>query len=67
MRNGISRAIFLAFMLTGLADCASVDDLHRRDEANCAGEGHEPGTSDFASCVQWQEVLRRSFLASPAM
>jgi hypothetical protein len=65
MRNVISRAVFFAVMLTGLAGCASVEELHRRDEANCARAGHEPSTPDFDNCVQWQQIRRRSFLTSP--
>jgi hypothetical protein len=58
--------IVIAIMLIGLAACVSPEELRARDEAACARFGFQPGTPDFAVCLQ-RESLARSYYAEPAL
>jgi branched-subunit amino acid ABC-type transport system permease component len=64
MGHRVRRVIKLLLIVASLQACASVD-LQRRDETTCADRGIEPGTSDFAACVQEQQTLRAYFLTMP--
>lgn len=57
---GRSAALALASALMLLvAACASPEELRRRDEAVCASYGFQPGTPEFASCLQRENIARR--------
>ena len=58
-------AIPVLMMLASLTGCASVEELHARDEATCARKGLQPDSPDFAACVQEQQMLRRAFMSHP--
>ncbi len=46
-------------LLAALAGCISPEDLRRADEAQCTGYGFQPGTPDFAACLQRESLARR--------
>ena len=57
------RALILALVacagaLTG--SCMSPQEIRAYDEATCTGYGFQPGTTDFAACLQ-REVLARRY------
>ena len=52
-------------MLASLSGCASMEELHARDEATCARNGLRPESPDFSACVQEQQMLRSYFLTRP--
>ena len=61
------RNLTLAFARCALAlagSCVSPEELRREDEARCAGYGFQTGTSDFANCLQ-RENLARLYAALP--
>ena len=61
------RNLTLAFAGCALAlagSCVSPEELRREDEARCAGYGFQTGTSDFANCLQ-RENLARLYTAPP--
>jgi hypothetical protein len=60
-------AIPVLIVLASLTDCASVEELHARDEATCAGNGLQPDSRDFDACVQEQQMLRRAFMSRPGI
>jgi hypothetical protein len=65
-RTGVDRMpyrLFLLVMLASLAACVSPEELRRRDEAVCAGYGFQPGTNDFAACLQRESLARRFALS----
>ena len=45
--------------LASLAACVSPEELRREDEAACVGYGFQPGTNDFAACLQRESLARR--------
>jgi hypothetical protein len=59
-------AALLALALVGLCSCASAKELRARDQAACAGYGFQPGTLQFAECLQ-RESLARNYGAAPAV
>ena len=52
-------AFAAAVALLGVAGCASPEELRRQDEATCASYGFQPGSPDFASCLQRESIARR--------
>ncbi len=46
-------------IVASLAGCVSAEDVRRADEAQCAGYGFQPGTPDFAACLQRENLARR--------
>jgi hypothetical protein len=58
-------AVPVLLMLASLSGCASVEDLHARDEATCARNGLQPDSRDFNACVEEQQMLRRAFMSHP--
>jgi hypothetical protein len=46
------------------ASCVSREELRRQDEAVCTGYGFQPGTNDFADCLQ-RESLARLYATAP--
>ena len=62
-RRQVKAAAF-AIMLVGLTGCVSAEELRARDDATCRSFGFQPGTPDFAACLQ-RESLARRYSASP--
>jgi hypothetical protein len=56
----------LGLALVGLCSCASPQELRAQDEAACTGYGFQPGTLQFAECLQ-RESLARNYGAAPAV
>jgi hypothetical protein len=54
----------LGLALIGLCACASPEELRAQDEAACTGYGFQPGTPQFAECLQ-RESLARNYGAAP--
>jgi hypothetical protein len=52
-------------MLASLTACASMEELHARDEATCARNGFQADSPDFKACVDEQQMLRNYFLTHP--
>ena len=48
-----------AVILAILTGCATADELRERDEAACIGYGFQPGTAEFATCLQRESIARR--------
>jgi hypothetical protein len=59
MTGRIVLAILFAAALAGLAGCVSPEELRREDEAVCSSFGFQPGTTDFAGCLQRESLARR--------
>jgi hypothetical protein len=59
------RSALLALLLLAVAGCVSAAEWRRRDEAQCASYGFKPGTTDFASCLQREDLARRYGYANP--
>jgi hypothetical protein len=55
--NPVGLALGLA--LASLAGCVSPEQLRQEDEAACASFGFQPGTNDFAACLQRESLARR--------
>jgi hypothetical protein len=65
MRRSPAVALF-GLALVGLCSCASPEELRAQDEAACAGYGFQPGTLQFAECLQ-RESLARNYGAAPTV
>ena len=52
-------ALVLAMALIALAGCATAQDIRQRDEAACTSYGFKPGTTEFSSCLQRENLARR--------
>jgi hypothetical protein len=63
MRSRLSSLARVALTLLGaavsLSGCVSPEQLRQRDEAACASYGFQPGTPDFAACLQREALARR--------
>jgi hypothetical protein len=53
-------------MLAGLTACVSLEELRAQDEATCRSFGFQPGTPDFAACLQRESLARRYAAPQPA-
>ena len=58
-RSRVAVAAAFAVMLAGLTACVSPEEQHAEDEAVCKSYGFQPGTTDFASCLQRESLARR--------
>ena len=61
----------LALLLTSvsflvLSGCVSDAELRKQDEAQCMSYGFKPGTTDFANCLQRENLARRYSYPYPA-
>lgn len=54
-----------AMMLASLTACVSAEELRAQDEASCRSFGFQPGTPDFASCLQRESLARRYYSYPP--
>ena len=45
-----------AITLSGFTACVSPEQLRAHDEAACASHGFEPGTAEFAACLQRESL-----------
>lgn len=59
MRRLVHRLVVIALAALPLAACVSAADIRRADEAQCTSYGFQPGTSDFAACLQRESLARR--------
>ncbi|HWI27709.1 MAG TPA: hypothetical protein VN668_12120 [Stellaceae bacterium] len=59
MSRSLVRAILVAALLLGLSGCVTPEELRQQDEAACSSYGFHPGTSDFAACLQRENLARR--------
>jgi hypothetical protein len=59
MRYNPLACLALGLALASLAGCVSPEELRQRDEAACASFGFQPGTNDFAACLQRESLARR--------
>jgi hypothetical protein len=59
MRDAVTLALAMVFMLVGLTGCASPEEIRAGDEAACSGYGFQPNTPDFANCLQRQSLARQ--------
>jgi len=48
-----------ALAFASLAACVSPGELRHEDEAACLSFGFQPGTNDFAACLQRESLARR--------
>ncbi len=58
-------ALLLAAAALALAGCASPQELRARDEATCQGYGFHPGTTEFATCLQREQLAREYYWSAP--
>lgn len=59
MARGPALALAASLLLFGVTACASPEELRRQDAAACASYGFQPGTPEFAACVQRESIARR--------
>lgn len=59
MRGRFILVALLGLLLVGLTACISPEELRAQDEAACQGYGFQPGTTDFAACLQRESLARR--------
>ncbi len=53
-----SKLLVLSCLGFGLAACASPEEQRQADAAACQRYGFAPGTPDFASCMQREQLAR---------
>lgn len=61
----ITAAALLSIALIGLAGCVSPEELRAEDEATCTGYGFQRGTTDFAKCLQRENLAREAYPVMP--
>jgi hypothetical protein len=59
MLRGTVLALIIAATACGLTACISLEEMRQEDEAACIGYGFQPGTPDFAGCLQRENLARR--------
>jgi hypothetical protein len=52
-------------MLLSLTGCVSEAELHQRDQGQCSTYGFQPGTTEFARCMQQENLARQYYLDQP--
>ncbi|HUK60111.1 MAG TPA: hypothetical protein VLV50_12845 [Stellaceae bacterium] len=64
MTRRLSRPAHVIVMLVAsavaLSGCATPEEVRQRDEAACSSYGFQPGTPDFAACLQREDLARRN-------
>ncbi len=50
--------MILALVSLGVAACTSPEEQHQADISACQGYGFTAGTTEFASCMQRQQLAR---------
>lgn len=65
-KSAVVQVVVFAIMLTWLTACASPEELRARDAAACASFGFQPGTPDFAACLE-RDSLSGGDLYGPAL
>jgi hypothetical protein len=58
MTINVARVVICALTLLSLCACVSAQELRAQDEAACASYGFQPGTPDFAGCLQRESLAR---------
>ena len=58
MRKAIAIPLVCSLLLLALGACVSPEEVRRRDEAQCLSYGFKPGTTDFANCLQRENLAR---------
>ena len=51
-------------VLLAVAACVSPEQLRAQDEANCGSYGFQPGSPDFAACLQRENLARTYYQGS---
>ena len=64
MRDAVTQALAMVFVLAGLSACASPKEIRAADEAACSSYGFQPNTSEFSACLQ-RESLARQYTPPP--
>lgn len=54
----LSKLVILICISCGLAACASPEQQRQADAAACQSYGFAPGTPEFASCLQREQLAR---------
>jgi hypothetical protein len=57
--------LVLSAVVPALAGCVSPQELRARDEATCRGYGFNPGTTEFATCLQREQLARQYYWSAP--
>jgi hypothetical protein len=57
--------LICGLMGLGLAGCVSAAELYQRDQAVCTGYGFHLGTTEFAQCMQRENLARQYYLSQP--
>ena len=65
MRDAVTQALAVVFVLAGLSTCASPEEIRAADEAACSSYGFPPNTTEFATCLERQSLARQ--YVPPAM
>lgn len=60
-----SAGVVLGAALLALAGCASPEEIRAMDEATCRGYGFHDGTTDFAACLQREQLAREYYWSAP--
>ena len=59
MPRNLVAAVLAGALMLSLAACVSPEELRRQDEAACVSFGFQPGTAEFANCLQRESLARR--------
>jgi hypothetical protein len=57
--------VLLAAALLALSACMSPQEVRAMDEATCRGYGFHDGTTEFATCLQREQLAREYYWSSP--
>ena len=52
-------ALALVVSWMALTGCATEEELRKSDEATCVSYGFQRGTTEFANCLQRENIARR--------
>jgi len=61
------RALTSVASLIVLVGCVSPEELRAQDAAACASYGFQPGTSEFASCMQHENLARQYYWSNQGL
>ena len=59
MARRVELVLASSLVLLAVTACTSPEELRRQDEAACASYGFKPGTPEFATCLQRENIARR--------
>lgn len=58
MCQGLRLVIIAGVIASGVAACVSAEEQQQFDTATCQKYGFAPGTPDFATCLQREQLAR---------